>query len=72
MYKSEVLSLSFSLSIPSRTRLPPLGLYREGPCAGPVSSLCALIMAPGTKQAIPGHMHWTLTYAFLSCMLIEK
>lgn len=25
---------------------------REGPCAGPVSSLCALIMAPGTERAL--------------------
>lgn len=48
MYKCEnVLSLSLS---PAELGYLPWD-NREGPCAGPVSSLCALIMAPSTERA---------------------
>lgn len=39
---------------------------KEGSCTGPVSSLCALIMPPGTERASnhPSHMHWTVMYTY--------
>lgn len=59
-----LLSLSISASPAELGYLP--WDSREGPCAGPVSSLCALIIAPGTERALshPGHMYWTVTYTY--------
>lgn len=73
MWSFHSLSLFLSASL-AELGYPPWD-YREGPCAGPVSSLCALIMAPGTNRASSHPWPYVLdcnVHTFLSCMLIEK